>query len=191
VEWPPELDEMRSIAALLLIFGGCSAFGAEAGKVYYLLFSETAHSWCGYTEEDRFKTDVANVSPFETTRISYRNGDMVEFTYQLSAESGDWVVVDTYTPRAADLAVKRANLLSQQQVTIIQEGFVKGGRIGNLRDVETTSFDGKSLALEKKIRDGMDLPRVPVLTDLTKTLQVTLVSEMQRRATDFLCERVR
>ena len=107
------------------------AFGVSAQVAslsYWLLLRDNGRTWCGYTNQDEFKSDVKELGPTDTVRVTFSADTLTEVTYQIEPESGDWVVVDKYTPIKDDLALRRANLLTQPNLEVIQETFIHGGK---------------------------------------------------------------
>jgi hypothetical protein len=84
------------IAGLLTL--SCGAYAQVASRSYWLLLKNDGHTWCGYADSAEFTSDVKNLKPTESARVMFSSDKLIEVTYQLSAESGDWVVVDKYTP---------------------------------------------------------------------------------------------
>jgi hypothetical protein len=100
------------ITAVALGSVACSA--AQPTSVSFnVLLKDDGHTWCAYKNQDEFKADAAALKPTESVRITYQATAITELTYQVDAESGDWIVIDTYTPSNGALHLKRANLMVQ------------------------------------------------------------------------------
>jgi len=175
---------MRLAAAIgALMTLSCGAYAQVASRSYWLLLKNDGHTWCGYADTTEFTSDVKNLKPTESARATYSSDKLIEITYQVAPESGDWVVVDKYTPSNDRLILRRANLLTQDNREIIEETSIHGGKVEAFRVVSTTTLDGKTAEAS-----GVDLPSVSVKTDLSETSFVAVVTEMRRRSVSKLCK---
>ena len=127
------------------------------------------------------------LQPAETVRVTYSADKLTDLTYQVEPESGDWVVVDTYTPSGDGLVLRRANLLTQPNLEVIQETTIRGGKAAAFHLVNVTTLDGKKA--DESDASNIDYPNVPVMTDLIETPFVAVVSQMRRQAVPTLCKK--
>lgn len=175
---------MRMLIAVVIALGSVACSAAQpAPESFNILLKDDGHTWCAYKSEAEFKADAAALRPTESARITYRGNALTELTYQVDAESGDWVVVDKYTPANGDLLLRRANLLAQENLQIIQEATIHDGKVGTFRVVNVTTLDGKKAEMS-----NVDFPDVPVNTDLLGQSFVRVVTEMRSRAVAKLCK---
>ena len=86
------------VAALVLTALSFGVPAQVASTTYWLLLKQDGHTWCGYADMAEFTSDVKNRTPTESARATYASDKLIEVTYQVAPESGDWVVVDKYTP---------------------------------------------------------------------------------------------
>ena len=135
-------------------------------KSYRLLMKDDGHTWCGYADSTEFEADVKKRNPTESARVTFSSDKLIEVTHQLSAESGDWVVLDEYTPSNDRLFLRRTNLLVQPPgFQIIEETSIHGGRVEAFHVVSTTTPDGKTVDAS-----NADIPAVSVVTNLSEAL---------------------
>jgi hypothetical protein len=56
------------------------------------------------------------------------SGKLTEVTDQVEPESGDWIVIDKYTPSNNEVHLRRANLLTQENLEVIQSAVIRAGK---------------------------------------------------------------
>jgi hypothetical protein len=175
---------VRALLAAVFALGSVACSAAQpASESFSVLLEDDGHTWCAYTNQDEFRADVAALKPTDSVRITYQANALADLTYQIEAESGDWIVIDKYTPSNGDLLVKRANLLAQENLQVTQEATIHDGKAGPFHIVSVTTLDGKKAELS-----NVDLPAVPVKTDLADQTFVRVVAEMRSRALAKLCK---
>jgi hypothetical protein len=175
---------MRMLIALIFVAGSVACSAAEpAAESFNVLLKDDGHTWCAYADPAEFKADATTFKPTNSARITYQANTLTELTYQTQAESGDWIVIDKYTPSNGDLLLRRANLIVQVNLQVIQESVIHEGKVGVFRTVSVTTLDGKKAELS-----NADLPDVPAKTDLTRQPFVRVVAEMRSRAVAKLCK---
>lgn len=152
---------------------------------YSVLLKDDGYTWCAYGNSGEFESAAAMLRPTDSARITYSSDKLTELTYQVEAESGDWIVIDKYTPSNEDVLLRRANLLAQENLQIIQETTIRGGNVRPFHIVSVNTLDGKSAELS-----DVDFPAVPVKTDLLASPFVRLVVEMRSQSIGKLCKRV-
>ncbi len=178
---------MRFTITLLALAMLSSAMAAQTvSKSYWLLDRDSDHTWCGYTKQSEFKADVARLQPSETVRVTYSSGRLAEVTVQIEPESGDWVTVDQYTPSGNEILLRRANLLVQPQLEVIETTTIRGGKWNPFRIVHVETLAGKKAQAPSDLADYM--PGVPVITDLSSPRFMRIVTEMRRRSVAKLCK---
>ncbi len=153
---------------------------------YWLLLKGDGRTWCGYRDSAEFKPAAASQKPSESARVTYSSDRLTELTYQIEPESGDWIVVDKYTLTDSAVFLRRANLLAQQNLEIIQQTTIRGGKAEPLRKVSVTTLDGKQAEAS-----NIDFPDVPVRTNLTEMPLMRVVAEMRTRGISRLCMKVK
>jgi hypothetical protein len=180
--------KMRIAAAFLALAMTCSAFAAQpSSKSYWFLTKPGDHTWCGYSNQFAFEADAAKLRPGESARATYSSGRLAEVTYQVEPESADWIVIDKYTRIGGDLRLRRANLLAQENLEIIEETLIAKGKARPFRLVRTTTLDGK----EVKASHVLDLPSVPVRSTMSAMPFMAVLTEMQSRGIAKLCKTTR
>lgn len=153
---------------------------------YSVLLSEDGQTWCAYKNSAVFQAEVERVKPTDSARVTFSAEKLTELTYQVEAESGDWIVVDKYTPKGSGAVLRRAYLLAQENRQVIQEATILGGKAGPFRMISVSTLDGKTANLSP----NADLPKVPVQTNLDAVPLVQLVIELRRQSAGLLCKKV-
>ena len=176
---------MRSISIVLVLMTASLSASAQTSSKSYWLLSRDGHMWCGYTDTTVFKSEANTLKPTESSRVTYSFGKLTELTYQVEPESGDWIVIDKYTPSANEVLLRRANLLTQENLQVIQSTVFRDGNVEPLHVVSVTTLDG-----QKTKASNIDFPNVPVKTSLTGIPFMAIVAEMQRRPTAKVCKKL-
>jgi hypothetical protein len=153
---------------------------------YSVLLKEDSQAWCAYNKLAEFKSEVVKMKPLESAHITYSSGKLTELTYQIEAESGDWIVIDTYTSADDGMFLRRVNLLAQGNLRIVQEADIHRARVDSFRLTDVSTLGGK----EVKLPPDTDFPEVPVVTDLSTIPFVNIVTKMRKRSVEKLCEKV-
>lgn len=148
-----------------------------------MLLQSDGRTWCAYSDNAEFESDATTERPIESARVTYLANKLVEVTHQIEAESGDWIVVDKYTVRKSDIVIRRANLMAQENLQIIEEASIQAKQTKPFQVLNVTTLDGKKAQLPPNI----DLPSVPVETSLSTLPFVRVVAEMRSRSTGKLC----
>jgi hypothetical protein len=92
-------------------------------------------------------------------------------------------VIDKYKFSKEGVLLRRANLLAQENLQIIQEATIRAGQASALHVVSVTTLDGKKAKLST-----VDYPAVSVRTDLLSTPFVRVVAELRMKAVAKLCK---
>jgi hypothetical protein len=158
------------VAALVLTALSFGAPAQVASTTYWLLSKQDGHTWCGYADMAEFTSDVKNRTPTESARATYASDKLIEVTYK-------------FTPANDQLILRRANSLAQDNLRIVEETFIHGGRVEPFHILSTTTLDGTKAEAPSSI----DLPSVSVITDLSKTPFLAAVAEMRRQSISKLC----
>jgi len=175
---------VRKLIAVVIVLGSVACSAAQSVlESFNVLLKDDGRTWCAYRNPDEFKVDVATLRPTDSVRITYQENALVELTYQIEAESGDWIVLDKYTPSNGDLLLKRAVLLAQENLQIIQESVIHEGKLGAFHIVRVTTLDGKNAEMS-----DVDLPTVPAKTDLLGQPFVQVVMDLRSRSLSKLCK---
>lgn len=175
---------MRMLIAVVVALGSVACSAAQpTSESFNVLLKDDGHTWCAYKYQDQFKADAAALKPTDSVRITYQASSLTELTYQIEAESGDWIVIDKYTSSNGDVFLKRANLLAQENLQVIQVATIHDGKAGALQVVSVTTLDGRKAELS-----NVDLPAVPVKTALVDQPFVRVVVEMRSQAVAKLCK---
>jgi hypothetical protein len=153
------------------------ALSQVSSGTYWFASGPERSSWCGYANEVAFKADVESQKPTESARVVFSSGKIKEVTYQVQPESGDWVVIDKYTSTISGMALKRANLLAQENLQIIQQSTITGSNASSFRTESITTLDGKKAKASK-----VDYPEVPVRTNPSKFPFMGLVKQLGHTA---------
>jgi hypothetical protein len=172
---------VAAVALTALSFGAPAQVSSSVS--YWLFLKGDGRTWCGYTNRDEFTSDAKNRTPTESAKATYASNKLIEVTYQVTPESGDWVVVDKYTPTNDQLILRRANSLAQDNLRIIEETSIHGGRVEPFHVLSTTTLDGKKVEASSSV----DLPSVSVITDLFGTPFLAVVAEMRRQSISKFC----
>ncbi len=133
-----------------------------------------------------FQAEAAKVKPTDSARVTFTADKLTELTYQIEAESGDWIVIDKYTPKDGGTVLRRANLLAQENLQVIQEAAIRGGKADPFHVVSVSTLDGK----KAKLSSDVDLPEVPVRSNLLAIPPVQIVVQMRSLAVGKLCKKV-
>jgi hypothetical protein len=171
------------IAAVVALGSVVCSTAQPTTESFNVLLKDDGHTWCAYKNQDEFRADAAALKPTESVRITYEASAITELTHQVDAESGDWIVIDKYTPSNGDLLLKRANLMVQPNLQIIQEATIHDGKAGAFRVVSVTTLDGKKAELS-----NVDFPTIPQITDLVVQPFVRVVTELRSRTVAKLCK---
>ncbi len=173
---------MRLLVIILLAGETACADAQARPESYSLLLREDGHTWCAFINPAEFKSEATKLKPTESVRITYSSNKLIELTYQTEAESGDWIVIDKYTPSNGEILLRRANLMTQGNLQVIQEAVVHGGKVDPFRLVSVTTLDGK-----KAEPSNVDFPSVQVRSNLRTTPFVKTVAELRSRSMGKLC----
>lgn len=158
-----------------------------ASQSYWLLSKDDGQTWCGYEKQAAFKSIADTLEPIQSVRVSYSSDTLSDLTYKVNAESGDWIVIDKYTPAGTEIRLLRATLFVQAELQVIEDATIRHGKVGPFRIDSVTTFAGK----RAEVPNGIDFPNVPIWTDLAATPFMTVVAEMRGRSLVTLCRSVK
>lgn len=188
---------MRLVATIFLVgLAACSksqtpstakVTPAEKPKpaTYSVMLRDDGQTWCAYKDAAEFQAEAEKVKPTDSARVTLSAEKLSEVTYQVEAESGDWIVVDKYTPKDGGADLRRASLLTQDNRQVIQEAAIHAGKAGPFRVISVSTLDGKKAELSP----NAELPEVPVQTNLDALPFVNLVIELRRQSAGQLCKK--
>lgn len=176
---------VRLLATIFLAVAADRAAAQTPPESYSLFVKDDGRTWCAYKDAAEFTSEVVRLKPTESAAITYSSDKLVELTYQVEAESGDWIVIDKYTASNGEVHLRRANLLTQQNLQIIQETVIHGSHADPFHLVRVTTLDGQKAQLSTT-----DFPTVPVRTNLPAIAFVKMVAEMRSLSIGKLCKRL-
>lgn len=176
------------LTAAVIAFAAVSLSASAQGspKSYWLLLTPRAgHVWCGFSDTTAFEAEASKLMPTESARVTYSSGKLTEVTDQVEPESGDWIVIDKYTPSNNEVHLRRANLLTQENLEVIQSAVIRAGKVGPFRVVGVTTLEGKKATIS-----SMDFyfPDVPVRTSMARIPFMAIVTEMRSRSISKVCK---
>lgn len=145
-------------------------------------------TWCGYKDATEFRTEVENQEPLETAVISLKGGKIANYTHQTNAESGDWLIVDRYTPKRNHTLVRRTIFLSENKITIIKEATIKNHVVSPLRLLSVTRLNDKSTQKILNIDPTLDVPDVQIQLNIDNTPAMRLGSYLVAHSNPHLCD---
>jgi hypothetical protein len=176
---------VRVVMAILVMGVAADAVAQSLANSYSALLKDDGHTWCAFKDSAEFSAEAAKLKPAESVRVTYSADRLMEVTLQTEAESGDWIVVDKYTPSKSDAILRRANLMAQENLQVIQETTIHGAKADPFHVVSVTTLDGKKAELSSQL----DFPDVPVRTNLLTMPSVKLVTEMRSMSLTRLCKK--
>lgn len=182
---------MRNTLRWMAVLAGLSVLASVAsaqGNViaYGVLLRNGTQTWCGYTGPDQFQAAVIKEKPRESAVVTYSLGRPTQITHQLQAPSGDWTIVDRYTPAGGGFMLQRTDYLSTQNLQVVQSADVAHGVAGPLRIVGVTGAQGQKTAPPANLQ----LPSVPVITDMKRAPFMLVITAMRHESVPTLCTRV-
>ena len=162
-----------------------AAQAADKERPIWLLSQNGGKSWCAYADSEDYKRAVAVQQPAETARVITFAGDVVELEYQISAPTGEWVVMDKYSYTGAKLVLRRTTLLLAEGLEVVQESTITGQTATPLRVVSMTTLDGN-----KTSRTDVTYPGVPVRTTWKAFPFLDVAKKLDTAAAPELCDKV-
>ncbi len=173
------------LSAFLLVCAAVDSRASDTETVYWLLAQEDGQSWCGYSNITAFKKAVEGQKRSENAEVTYFSGEVIDLTHQVSADNGDWVVIDKYAYAGGRLTLRRTSLLVLQDLEVIQETTIRGSTAAPFRIVSAATLDGK-----KASGENADYPPVAVQTNLKDFPFLKVSKKMDASSTPVLCEKV-
>lgn len=162
-------------------------FADNVTQTYWLLKRADWHTWCGYTSLNEFKVETEKLKPTDTIKVTYSSNRLIDLTYQVNSESGDWIVIDNYTPLNKGLLLKRVNLLAQPEIEIVQETTIHRERAQPFRVISVTSL-GKKKGKASVDLSKVDYPLVKIMTNPSVMPFMDVISEMRKQELQTLCK---
>lgn len=174
---------MRMITLIILVGTTACSAARALPESYSAFLKDDGHTWCAYKDPAEFQSAVETIKPTESARMTYVSSTPAEITYQVEAESADWIVIDRYILVKEEVLLKRANLMAQQNLQVIQETTIHAGQAEAFHIVSVTRLDGTNADLPR-----VDFPSVPVSTDPLSLPFVPVIAEMRSRDIGKLCK---
>lgn len=179
-----------AVAVVAIVLMTSTSRAQSPSSTYWLLFDESERAWCGYSDESEFQALAANLKPLESARVVFTSGKPTEVTYQLNAESGDWLLLDRYSFGPQQATLKRTTAYTQSGIRVVQEGRIrKGGEtrlsvasVTNLRD--TTAGSTASL---KDLGYPLDYLNLPVKESPSQFPFMAIADSMVKNSLSALC----
>jgi hypothetical protein len=177
---------MRLVRFALLIAASLScASEPNASKSYFLYVEDDGRTWCGFSNQTDFAAAVKDSTPTESAQVTYASDGLVEVMYQATPESGDWIVVDKYTQTKGQVLLRRATLLTQRGLWVIQKTTIVGGSVAPFRVLSISTLTGKPTTAS-----DLDLPEVVVREKLSSFPFMALVKDMRDQSASKVCRRL-
>ena len=180
-----EMNKIFFATVFCLAWTAMAVRAADTETVYWLLAQEDGQSWCGFSDPEAFRRAIAIQKRSENAEATYYAGDVVDLTHQVSADNGDWVVIEKYAYAGGKLTLRRTNLLVLQNLEVIQETTIRGSTAEPFRIVSAATLDGK-----KATGENAAYPEVPVRTSLKDFAFLNVSKKMDASSTSVLCEKV-
>lgn len=178
---------MRRIVLLIGMSLATSIASAQGfSRSYWLVADNQRHEWCGYTDPNAYQSAAAKLKATQSAIVTYKLGELTELTQQWVADNGSWIVIDQYTPSHGVLQLQRTNMLSQQNLRVVQSASIQAGKVGPLRTVQVTRLEGQPASAPANLQ----LPSVAVMTNLDKAPYMLLVTQMRHESIPALCRRL-
>lgn len=182
--------KMRFRSAAMAVIAGiavCSyAQDDIASESYWALLKDDGQTWCAYANANEFQADAANPTPIESAKVTYSAGKLSEVTHQIEPRSGDWVVIDEYTPLTDGATLKRTNLLMAAKLRVVQQAKILGGRVEPFEIASVHTLPGKPTHLPPDV----DFPQVSASADPSTLAFVELAGELRGRSLGKLCKKI-
>jgi hypothetical protein len=154
-------------------------------RSYWLVADSQRHEWCGYADPNSFQTTAAKLKATQSAIVTYKFGKLTELTQQVVADNGRSIVIDRYTPERGTLQLQRTNVLSEQNLRVVQSASIHGSRAAPLHTVTVTTLQGQPASAPANLA----LPTVAVMTDLNSAPYMLLVTQMRHESIPTLCRR--
>ena len=162
------------------------AANALPSDIYSALLKDDGHTWCVYKNLADYQADANKQKLLETASLTYSSNRLAELSYKIEAESGDWIVIDKYTPFENGADLRRINLLAQANLNVIQETVIHGAKSDAFKLISVSTQD----EMDAELRPDVVLPEVPVKTNVLEFPFAQLVVEMRTQPIEKLCKRV-
>ena len=88
------------LAAVVLLGGAGAAAGQSVAPdedVIYVLLDGSRSRWCAYASKDRWAAKTEQVGPDMLGYLEYRHDRLQRINLRVAADTGDWIVDDSYT----------------------------------------------------------------------------------------------
>ncbi|MES1201467.1 MAG: hypothetical protein ABUS57_08450 [Pseudomonadota bacterium] len=176
---------MKRLALAILtsaILAPC-AHAQPSSQTYYAFLRDDGRTWCAF--KDPAQLHSAATSFTDAVSVTYASDRLDEVVYRVEPESGDWLVIDRYTPANGGWMLRRTSaILESTGRRVTQEANVRESGPTPLRVVNVTTLDGDHPA----DLSGIDIPEVPILTRPSEGAFVQVIGHMRSRNLSTLCE---
>lgn len=178
---------MRRIALLIGMSLATSIASAQNfARSYWLVADDQRHEWCGYSDPSAFQATAARLKATQSAIVTYTLGRLTELTQQRVSDDGNWIIIDRYTPSHGAVLLQRTNMLSRQNLRVVQTASIHGSQVAPLRTVDVTTMQGQPASPPANLA----LPAVAVMLDLNSAPYMLLVTQMRHESIPTLCRRV-
>jgi hypothetical protein len=136
---------MRIVVLLLCALSAAVAAQGGSSTYYHSLIADKG-IWCGYSDHAEFIAQEEIHNPGNDASVIYSStGELREISYDSVPHSGDWRIVDTYTPLGKGvLRLVWENALGIDRVNVVQDANIREGKAEPFRIKSvTTQGDGK------------------------------------------------
>jgi hypothetical protein len=171
----------RGVMGTILLLFICVAVRSQPSEraTVFLLQEPSDRRWCAYGDEARWRVDIERAGALSVATVDYENGRIAEIKITEAAESGDWVVYDSYTfdnRRRTQRLVRTINLLpgnrSHEEVYLFQDG----------KPVKQSSTS-RSLSTGRELpASSVWLPTIPIFVQVEEFPFASIVTESVHNA---------
>lgn len=180
---------MRRIA-LLIGMGFATSMASIASaqgfsRSYWIVADAQRHEWCGYSDPSAYQVAATRLKATQSAIVTYTLGKLTELTQQQVGDNGSWIIIDRYTPSKGAVLLQRTNMLSRQNLRVVQTSSIRGGQAAPLRTVEVTTMQGQPATPPANLA----LPEAAVMVDLNSAPYLLLVKQMRHEDIPTLCRR--
>ena len=155
----------------------------KSSESYSMFLKSDNRTWCGFANVIAFRAATDKAKPTDSARVTYSSGKLTELTYQIEADSGDWIVIDKYTPDINKLSLRRAVLYFQDNVSVVEDAIIIPGIKPEFHIVEVTTLDGKLTT----VKPDLDYPDVEPKSSLSEFPFIELARLIRSRSAKMVC----
>jgi hypothetical protein len=164
---------MKSLMAGIVLLAVC-ATAQGAPSTYFGLETADAITWCGYSDKAEFDAAALRQPPDRAAKVSYSpRGELLEIDLQMQDGTGDWRVVDTYTPSRGAVRLVRHYFAGGGEV--VQETVIRAGKAAPFRITSGAARTG--------------LASVPASASLDEIPFKAVAAQMHQKSIQRLCRK--